>query len=421
MIRPCRRVFELTALAFAVAFAVLQSSSFGVESTGRPRETRLSEPVSVPMNLDLGKLTVEVMVNGRGPYKFLLDTGAGVTVLNQDFADELGLAPIGETRIGDPSNPEAIAAKKVVLDSVALGGVEFVGVGAVSFERGSLYKGESPPRGVLGLPLFSDCLLTLNYPEKVVQLANKGLPAADDDKTVLPFEYGEGGLPRFDITVGGSTFPTHLDSGAMGGVSVPPAFAEKLRFTGEPVVVGRGRTVNSEFEIRSATLAGSVMIGTLVLESPRIGIHPVLKTVNIGTGILKDCLVSVDQRNRRIRIVHAAALNSGAARAAAPMHAAGAYPSVVVRNPQDRPRVGVILAFTEAHARIVDIIPGSLAETSGLEHEDYIVAVNGKPFADLGEPGLREMFATAPQLVLDLDRDGKKVQVQIDLSSAGKN
>ena len=97
-----------------------------VELINAPSSTHLGrETVTVPMKLVMNRPTVEVKVNGQGPYLFVLDTGAGTNVLDPKLAKELGLESSGETKIGDPSNPEAIDAKTYELASLSVGEARF--------------------------------------------------------------------------------------------------------------------------------------------------------------------------------------------------------------------------------------------------------------------------------------------------------
>ncbi len=100
----------------------------------KPAEPRVEEPkenpkadapkaadgtVSVDFEYD-GLVFVQTKINGKGPYKFLFDSGATQSVLNQRLADDLGLKqhdmPGGVQGVGTAE------AKLVVLDSVEIGG-----------------------------------------------------------------------------------------------------------------------------------------------------------------------------------------------------------------------------------------------------------------------------------------------------------
>ena len=44
-------------------------------------------------------MTVPVMVNGQGPFQFVVDTGADRTVVSEDLADRLGLPKAGTAKL----------------------------------------------------------------------------------------------------------------------------------------------------------------------------------------------------------------------------------------------------------------------------------------------------------------------------------
>jgi predicted aspartyl protease len=70
---------------------------------GDPKIEVPAEGASVQM-LDIGgRPVVEVKINGKGPFPFILDTGAMFTVIDSSLSDELSLgesAPIKEFIIG---------------------------------------------------------------------------------------------------------------------------------------------------------------------------------------------------------------------------------------------------------------------------------------------------------------------------------
>jgi hypothetical protein len=270
----------------------------------RPVAVDFAEPaVSVPIAAQSATPVVEVMVNGRGPFRFLLDTGASTTVLDLGFARELGLPVVGTTRIGDPADPEGILADVVAIERLAIGGATFRNFTAAAWERAALRPGPDAPRGVLGVPLFAEVLLTLDYPAGRLVLSRGELPPVDG-KEVLAFHPGEGGgLPAIDLEVAGRTVEATLDTGASGALSFPARYQAELPLAGPVAVIGRGRMAGGETEIRGATLAGDVRLGAHRLERPLVTFSDRLTHVNLGSGLLGRYAVTLDSRNRRVRFV----------------------------------------------------------------------------------------------------------------------
>jgi hypothetical protein len=61
---------------------------------------------SAPMIERYGKPYVMVTIDGKGPYRFVIDTGTGADAfVTPELADELKLPTIGEVRVNDPSRP----------------------------------------------------------------------------------------------------------------------------------------------------------------------------------------------------------------------------------------------------------------------------------------------------------------------------
>ena len=59
---------------------------------------------STPIEFSHGKPFVMVMVNGKGPFRFVVDTGTGGDAfVTSELADQLNLPTAGQTRLSDPS------------------------------------------------------------------------------------------------------------------------------------------------------------------------------------------------------------------------------------------------------------------------------------------------------------------------------
>jgi aspartyl protease len=279
----------------------------------RPQRVELATPeVAVPLRLEKGRPVVEVAVNGKGPFPFVLDTGAGGTVLEGELVQELGLPTVGEVHIGDPIHPHGLAAKQVKIDRLAIGGLTLSGMTTTAVEN-SGFREHLGARGVLGMPLFSELLLTIDYAGAEVRIA-QGELSDPDGKEILSFRQDH--TIRVPITVGAVEIEADVDSGSPAAVSLPEEYMEKLPLDGKPVPIGKARTVTAEFPVYGATLKGAVQIGSHRLENPALRFNK-LPNANIGGEILGRFAITIDQKNRRIRFTEKGSGPAAAAGAAA--------------------------------------------------------------------------------------------------------
>ncbi len=69
-------------------------------------------------------VAVPVFLNGRGPYRFLLDTGATNTILSNRVADQLNI-PIGRTQTLLTVGGTAMATKRII-DEIRIGNMQIM-------------------------------------------------------------------------------------------------------------------------------------------------------------------------------------------------------------------------------------------------------------------------------------------------------
>ena len=118
----------LSPLAFCPAAVFIGSSAAaGEELRDSPLRTTLpADRVVLPMAMHDVQPVVAARVNGQGPFRFLVDTGAaGCGRISAELADALELEEVGEIIAGDPSGQNTMVVKKVGVDAVALGGAVF--------------------------------------------------------------------------------------------------------------------------------------------------------------------------------------------------------------------------------------------------------------------------------------------------------
>lgn len=250
-----------------------------------------------PVELRRAMPFVQVLVDGKGPFTFGIDTGTGSQALvSPALAETLGLVKTGEMEAGDPSGKATRKLPLVKVGRLSVAGVEFRDVTAAVYQPS---QAEGRCDGILGFLLFRDWLLTLDYRGGQLVLA-QGRLAASKDGTVIPFRAPDG-VPVIDLVIGGQTLPAIVDSRG-SALAVPGSHEGQLELAGEPVVVGRGRTISGEFEIRGAQLAEDVRIGGYRIQTPFVIFHPGFPVGNVGGLVLQQLAVTFDQRSALLRI-----------------------------------------------------------------------------------------------------------------------
>ena len=210
-------------------------------------DSALKLPIEFPMHFDGAMPTVEVMVNGKGPFVFGFDTGAQAGPrLDASLVEKLALKATGEVQATDSSGRNPQASATVKLDSLSIGSLRFADVTAASRN----YKNSPRPLqvdGILGLNLFADYLVTLDFPAKKLRIEKGELPKSDGAE-ILDYK-NAAGITQVELSVGDQKIRAHLDTGnAIGAFVFPTSFVEKLSMAGEPRVVGRARSASGEME-----------------------------------------------------------------------------------------------------------------------------------------------------------------------------
>ena len=117
----------------------------------------------------LGRVVAPVRVNGQGPFRFIVDTGANRSVLSQALATQLGLTPNG---IGEVHSVHGVAPAPLVevhslrYGDLALGGAELPMLNA------GVLAGE---QGLLGVDGMSGRRLRMDFERNCIEI----LPSRD--------------------------------------------------------------------------------------------------------------------------------------------------------------------------------------------------------------------------------------------------
>src|SRR2546423_14218239 len=258
---------------------------------------------------------VEVKLNGQGPFAFLIDTGAGMQAdIDSSVAERLKLQPSGSALNGDPSGENDREVATVTIDSIMIGGgvakgtrARRTGEGVVEFRNVTaivrphkITKDYPDVDGILGFALFSDYLLTLDYPAMQVRLARGALPPANG-ADILHLEI-EDRVPIVELAIGKIKVAAHVDSGNfVAGFILPEEIVEQLQLLSQPVPVGSARSVSNRIELKQVQLRNSIRIGAFEYSQPTIT-FPALSDTNVGYKVLREFTLTFDQKNGRLKL-----------------------------------------------------------------------------------------------------------------------
>lgn len=235
-------------------------------------------PVYQAMDMTDGKPVIEAGVNGKGPFRFYLDTATPYTLLDRRFAEEVGALSRDEDDAEDRSSSRAARPSTVTVETLSIGSAVFSGVRARLGDLGDGDDSADRPVGALGFRLFSECLLTLDYPEKRV-IVERGQLLFPDGKEVLDLIIKDD-APFALITLGSIDLETCLDSGSTKGLVVPGGLAEEST---DPI-------------------AATAVIGGHTISDPEVIVSDSAPHAVAGSEFLRSFSLTFDQKNRRLRI-----------------------------------------------------------------------------------------------------------------------
>ena len=258
-------------------------------------------PIEIPLKTGDALRTVEVMVNGQGPFVFGFDTGAqGDPRIDVSLVEKLKLKSTGQVQATDPSRRSFQASETYKVDSIAVGSLRLADVTVI----GRNFQNSPRPLkidGVLGLNAFADYLVTLDFPAGKLRLEKGELPKSDGAE-ILDYK-NDAGIVVVELSVGDKKIKARLDTGnAIGAFVFPTDFAEKLNFAGEPRVVGRARSATGEMEIKQVQLKDVIKLGRHEFPGATIVFPALGEMGNVGLKTISQFVITFDQKNGRLRL-----------------------------------------------------------------------------------------------------------------------
>ena len=256
------------------------------------------------------RMTVPVSIDGSGPYKFVVDTGAERTVIARELAQDLRLGSSGTARLHSMSEVSDIAT--VLIRTLEVGGKSYRSIKAPALERRNLGA-----EGMLGIDALQAQRVSFDFArqEMTVVPSRRAEEHWDGDSIVVTARSRFGHLVLVDASVEGQKVWVIIDTGAqtsVGNSALRHALERRHRLP-EPqpltmVSVTGGRVT------ADASLIKSIRLGDATIHDMPIAfadVEPFKKLDLVGRPALllgMDALrlvdrVSVDFANRRVRLL----------------------------------------------------------------------------------------------------------------------
>jgi predicted aspartyl protease len=159
---PDRVPMAKAVLDVSAAFAGVEIGQ--VEAPATPSSIRLQK---MPL---LNFLFADVTINGKGPYRFIVDTGATQTVVSEKIAGSLGLKKIATNIMYGLGGEGKVESPIYRADSVKVGDVNVKNVPLGTMSNPLL---DLVMDGILAPSLLSDFFVTINYPAGQIDLSRK--------------------------------------------------------------------------------------------------------------------------------------------------------------------------------------------------------------------------------------------------------
>ncbi len=274
-----------------------QGAAQAQQSTPPPIPTTPDPVLFLDASLDADdRLTIPVMINGLGPFQFIVDTGADRSVLSADLASRLDLARGKDVLVHGVSGSQISPTARI--DQLTVGDASLRGVSLPVL----------PPErvgadGLLGVDVLEGRNVIMDFRSRrleirrsrssldLVQLSREVSVSADD-------RYGR--LTVVDCRVAGARALAFIDSGggvSIGNMALSRAIATRRRKSGDAVrpaqlLTAAGEVSIGEFRIAPSMTLGDVRITNLPMAFADVHIFDVWGVLNrpailLGVDVLR--------------------------------------------------------------------------------------------------------------------------------------
>lgn len=176
----------------------------------------LVAPFIEPFDLDASRrMSVQVMVGGKGPFAFLVDTGAERTVIARELAERLGLAEGAKLRLATIGGAATVPSYRVAA-------LQMAKLHLAAVEAPAFFGRHIGAAGLIGVDMLEERRVLIDFRKESMQILETRRRAQpiirDDDAIVVTARNSAGRLILSDARLNGKRIDVIVDTGAQTSV-----------------------------------------------------------------------------------------------------------------------------------------------------------------------------------------------------------
>ncbi len=362
--------------------------------------------VVVPLDLQDGHLFVRVRIDGKGPFRMLLDSGS-INALLPEVARTLKLKPDSTTpdgTVGTPGHGAIVRAQRLDIGGVVISRPAFATIDLKAFLQ--RVEGVDDVAGILGYELFKRMPVTIDYDRTRLVLHEPASFKYGGKGTLVPLVF-RGTMPSVRGSLDGIEGVFDVGTGARPSLTLTSSFAATNDLAAKygaskSVIAGAGPsgTVRGTLgRARELDIGGVVVTApVVVLASPDAGAAAGVAGAaagSIGYGVLRRLRPTFDYARK------VAYFDRGA----------------LLAEADSFDRAGLWLERGPTGFVVVDVVVDGPAAAVGIKAGDVVTAVNGKAAGTLSLAAARASLraAAGSRLLLQLGNAGERTVILRDL------
>lgn len=360
---------------------------------------------TVPLALHENHVYLRVMLNGKGPYLFIFDTG-GANVVDPQVAKEIGATGKGSVQgSGAGSATESFSFADV--DTLEVGDAvlkdQLFAVAPVRMGFG-VSTGKRVD-GLIGWEVLARFVTSFDYAENQIVLTLPARATPPPDAHVIPFVFA-GTQPQIDCAIDGIPSECTIDTGARDSLTFfapylaahPQVVPQTLTAAGINGFGFGGPALGRLGRLQSIEIGGmqlNDLVADYTTQTQGAFASP-FKAANLGGNLLRRFDITFDYGNQTMALVPNSAFN----------------------DPDRYERIGLFLIDKGGKVTVADARPGTPAAQAGIVRGDVVATIDGMPTSTMSLEEVRARFYEPAGTVLHIGliaKDGTRRTVAVTL------